>query len=464
MLSQLWSRFAGKDLPNPHNIDLKAYNSSRSQEDATAICQAPFKSMRFEQLGVVKTCCYSQFFLLGRFPSSSLNDIWFGEQTQSFRKAMQQNDLSRGCDLCLAQIKNGEYNNAKPKQYDNLGETTLGYPVVLDFSLHNTCNLECVMCQGMLSSSIRKNRDKLPALKNSYEGENFMQQLDVYLQHARQFVFAGGEPFLIDTYYKIWERIAQLNIKVSIDIVTNGTVLSPKVKRVLELLKPNISVSIESLQAERYMEIRKNGTLAETMANIQFFYETCKVNGSAFTMSVCPLQLNWSEIPDIIAYCNSLDIKLYIHTVNSPVSLALWCLPEEKLLKIKETYSKVTLPTATTSQLHNAKAFADLLKQVEGWYDKAKAKQGVLAQDGETYIDAVEFLERLQQKFNNSGYENEVVRVQEIVEGVSGRNLRIPVRAAQEIISADADALAGSIQGKATQTLIEDIERLHYSH
>lgn len=464
MLSELWNRIRNGNIANPHHIDLKEYNRNRSAEDRTAVCQSPYKSMRFEQLGVIKTCCYSQFFLLGRYPQNTLHDIWFGENAKSFRLAMAENDLSRGCDLCLAQIKNGEYNTAKPKQYDNLGNTSYGYPVVLDFSLHNTCNLECVMCQGMLSSSIRKNRDKLPPLKNSYEDEYFMQQIDAFIEHARQFVFAGGEPFLIDTYYKIWERIANLNRKVSIDIVTNGTVLSPKVKRVLELLKPNISVSIESLQADNYMHIRKNGTLEETLQNINFFHSACVEYGSSFTVSVCPLQLNWKEIPEIISFCNSMDIKLYIHTVNSPLSLALWSLPEDELRKIFDFYSLVSLPNDSANKLHNANAFADLVKQVNGWYNKAKAKQGALKMDDETYMDAVAFLEKLQYKFHDSGYIEESGRIQEVLEGITGRNLRIPLRAANEIINASADALAGSVQGKANQTLIEDIERLHASH
>lgn len=464
MLAALWNKVTGKGVANPHNIDLQLYNANRTKEDKTAICQSPYKSMRFEQLGVIKTCCYSQFFLLGRYPKNSLHDIWFGEHAQSFRAAMKQNDLSRGCDLCLAQIKNGEYASAKPKQYDNMGMPIHGYPVVLDFSLHNTCNLECVMCQGMLSSSIRKNRDKLPPLKNAYGDEEFMQQLNVFIENARQFVFAGGEPFLIDTYYSIWERIAQLEHTVSIDIVTNGTVLSPKVKRVLELLKPNISVSIESLQEDNYMAIRRNGNLRETLSNIDFFYNTCTANGSAFTLSTCPLRQNWQEIPDILKWCNSMDVKLYIHTVTSPVDLALWSLPAIELKAISDFYKTIILQANTVNSKHNLNVFNDLVKQVEGWYEKAIAHQGALKFDDEEYMDAIQFLEKLQYKFSESGYTVESDRIQEVQESIAGRNLRIPLRAANEIIGGSADAIAGSVQAKANQTLIEDIERLHASH
>jgi MoaA/NifB/PqqE/SkfB family radical SAM enzyme len=43
------------------------------------------------------------------------------------------------------------------------------YPSMLELELNNTCNLECVMCIGELSSSIRKNREKLPAIRSPYD-------------------------------------------------------------------------------------------------------------------------------------------------------------------------------------------------------------------------------------------------------------------------------------------------------
>jgi MoaA/NifB/PqqE/SkfB family radical SAM enzyme len=82
----------------------------------------------------------------------------------------------------------------------------INYPRVMEFELSNECNLECVMCNGYFSSSIRKNREKLPASVSPYN-DQFVDELDQFIPHLTDAKFLGGEPFMIDIYLKIWERI-----------------------------------------------------------------------------------------------------------------------------------------------------------------------------------------------------------------------------------------------------------------
>jgi MoaA/NifB/PqqE/SkfB family radical SAM enzyme len=76
---------------------------------------------------------------------------------------------------------------------------------MMELEIENTCNLECVMCIGELSSAIRKNRDKLPPIKSPYN-EAFVEQLEEFIPHLKELRFNGGEPFLINSVFRIFEK------------------------------------------------------------------------------------------------------------------------------------------------------------------------------------------------------------------------------------------------------------------
>src|SRR5205814_4784152 len=97
-------------------------------------------------------------------------------------------------------------------------------PRIMEFCLENTCNLACVMCNSLLSSSIRKN-EHLPPLKKQYD-EHFADQLIPYIPYLKEAIFSGGEPFLIPLYYKIWEQMLDINPDITICVVTNGSTLN----------------------------------------------------------------------------------------------------------------------------------------------------------------------------------------------------------------------------------------------
>ena len=112
-------------------------------------------------------------------------------------------------------------------------------------------NLECIMCYGNFSSSIRKNREKLPSTPTVYD-EKFLESLDPIIPDLKYVKFLGGEPFLINIYYEVWERIIECNPNCLIDVQTNGTILNDRVKDILERGNFRIGVSLDSLKKETY--------------------------------------------------------------------------------------------------------------------------------------------------------------------------------------------------------------------
>ncbi len=355
---------------------LTDFNRQRSISDRGKLCNAPFRAVRFEQRGVVRTCCFNRQVVLGRYPEMTLNEIWNSQEANTLREKISQNDLSYGCQLCAKQLDRGEFDTVKLRQYDGLKLNESGYPSMLDFSMHNTCNLECVMCHGEFSSSIRKNREKLPEIPMVYDKE-FVSQLEEFIPHAEQFVFAGGEPFLIELYYDIWEAINRLN-PTNVHIVTNGTILNNRVKGILENGRYHITHSIESLNKENYERIRKNAGLDRVLEHMEYFMQYCKKTGTEYAINLCPIQQNWKEIPDFVKFCNERQIRLYILSVIYPPTASLMSMPSDKLQEVEDYFSQFTFDANNDIENHNKTNFNDLYLRVKGWKESAQEKEAKL--------------------------------------------------------------------------------------
>ncbi len=205
-------------------IILRTFNKTRSH--SKYLCYAPFTSMKISMDGRVSPCCYNKS-LDDLYVSKSLEDIWKGDVFENYRSNIKKGRLPLSCVVCEKSLLNNEYNSVKIHQYDDYKVPSLGKlrPRVIEMALSNTCNLECIMCNGRLSSSIRKNREKLPALEDVF-GDSFRIELQSFIPYLQEAVFAGGEPFLIPLYYNIWEDIIRINPTCKISIVTNEAAIN----------------------------------------------------------------------------------------------------------------------------------------------------------------------------------------------------------------------------------------------
>lgn len=353
---------------------IKEHNRNRPKEKHHYICHAPFESLRFNQSGIATVCCFNREHSLGIYPKDALRSIWFGEKAKNLREHIKHRDLGLGCFYCKHQIENREFSSVKTAMYDHLPLKEHLYPQQMEFELHNICNLECIMCSGQNSSSIRKNRDKLPNWESPYN-EAFVEQLEEFLPYLRQASFIGGEPFLIDIYYTIWDRIAAVSPKMDINVTTNGTILNNRVKEVLKRGDFSFSISLESIRNDTYAKIRVNGKCDELLKNIEYFIQYCKERGTGLCIWVCPVRQNWQEIPEIIEYFNVREIPVYLHTVWFPPYLALWNLSSKELQEIDSVYGITELEADTEVRIQNRDQFNELRDQVKSWSAQAKIRE-----------------------------------------------------------------------------------------
>ncbi len=345
----------------------KAYNLSRNSDDRKFFCKAPFGALRFHRNGGVQVCCHHiDYHFLKDF---SLKSIWFGKEMQTLRKQMLFYEIPDSCNFCSSLFFQGDFGNVAALSFDYLELNKNGYPVLMDFSLSNTCNLACVMCDASLSSRIQKERNYEPEEKFVYD-INFLKQLDEFIPFLKYAVFTGGEPFLINIYYSLWERMIQLNPEIIINVTTNGTIFNQKVVDILNSGRFNITVSIDSFDLQTYSKIRKGAILGETLKNIEEFERICKERGTKFSITVCPMRINVKEIPEIIKKCNEKQWIFNYNIVLKPWNLALWSLPVSELHDIINFYEKFIFDNNNEVSQQNIQKFNNLLNLLKVWHNK----------------------------------------------------------------------------------------------
>lgn len=279
------------------------------------VCSAPWTTLRFEFGGKITVCCMNESHNLGYYPETTPLKAWFGSKLKELRQSLMQFDFSKGCQTCARFILNGMEHTSVIALQEDLGlgkDVGKPFPSQLIFQLHNTCNFECIMCGGVYSSSIRKNRDALPAFNNAYD-DNFLTEVLPFIKKTRIIEFIGGEPFLIPINYKLLELIAEYNTKCKVDIISNGSIFNSRIETILnKLTNTEVHISLDSINPETFSFIRRNGNLETVLTNISKFKSINKMG----SIAVCPMIQNIYQIHDIVNYCISINAGIWFNTVE----------------------------------------------------------------------------------------------------------------------------------------------------
>ena len=198
------------------------------------------------------------------------------------------------------------------------------------------------MCSGILSSGIRKNRDKLPPLPQIYDN-SFRLQMREFIPHLKELRFNGGEPLAQKIVLDICEDVAELNPTLPVCMATNGSVYNKRVQYLMDKCNLYFNVSIDSLQKDRYAEIRINGNLDVVLNNFKLFRDYRKQKNDSgrpregISIMVNPMRNNWEEMVDFGVFARDNDANLWFNTILYPENLALWNLPTDELSTIYDT-------------------------------------------------------------------------------------------------------------------------------
>ena len=353
------------------------FNIRTKRAPGAPLCYAPFNNIAFDTLGRVGAC-YQSYFSEDelRIPRATIRDIWFSKQFQRLREHIIQKDLNYKCKTCKKFLEERAFLTAPINGYRPYEKELLKYPSSMEFELSNKCNLECIMCTGSLSSNVRKNRDNLPPLLSPYD-DKFVEQLREFIPHLKEMKFLGGEPTLINTYYRIWELATELNPEILFFVTTNANNISTRFKEILEKGNFQINVSIDSLVKENYEKIRIGGNFEAAMENIHWYIDYCRRKGKDLQLSFIPMTLNWHEVPDLIAFANKNHVRVWLHTLTTPENLHLKNLSSQDLEDIIYDLREKTVRTdfrgpdlfLDDSNMNVYRGFLD--HQLMGWYADA---------------------------------------------------------------------------------------------
>lgn len=354
------------------------FNKYRFYGSKKLFCYNPFVNLFFNTYGNGIACCRSHKNVLGSYPQQTIKEIWFGEKAEKLRNHMLHNDLSMGCDYCKFQIDSKRFHGLPSMQSEQYSTTKIGnFPRIIEFELSNRCNLECIMCSGRVSSSIRQNRENLEPLPFPYD-DNFVEQLKEFIPHLKQAYFFGGEPFLIEIYYKIWYEIIKINPKIELYAVTNGTIMNDRIISILKKTNFRITVSLDSLLKSKAEQIRVGCDFDVVLENIFKFTE---YSGNRVSISHTPMTINCFETPDIIKFCNKNNFRINLSYVEYPANLALWGLMPDELDEIYSFYNGVEWDKRDENFIskYNIQVFNEWKEQIRFFRDKNKDILGSLA-------------------------------------------------------------------------------------
>lgn len=353
-----------------YNVRRKEFDGRR-EVNTISPCIAPFNNMYFTTEGRSAPCWLLVGYLEDWSKDKSIKDIWNGPHFDKFRENLKNGVFEDECRVCKQKIEADTWPLALA--YD--GFSVKEYPTLLELELSNQCNLECVMCEGRLSSGIRKNREKLPPMENIYD-DSFVEQLKEFIPHLEELRFNGGEPFAQKIVYDICMLVADIKPELRINIATNGTVYNKQVRAILDRCNIHLNISIDSLDKENYEAIRINGNFDDLMENFQTFRTYCKNNDRGLSVMVNPMRNNWWEMPEFVKFTVKNEVHLWYNTIHHPEHLGIWNLPSSKLREVLDTLIPI-VEELKPDQFASHYAFGNWEKlkhfvhnQIQNWYNK----------------------------------------------------------------------------------------------
>jgi MoaA/NifB/PqqE/SkfB family radical SAM enzyme len=307
--------------------------AAEPRSDHWSACYAPHTAMYFDQFGKVRACCQNTGVYLGDVATQSLREIWESAGAEQVRDALEHDDFSAGCEFCAWQIREHNEDILFARQYDLLAPDVRrpAWPKLMEFSVTNTCNLACAMCNGDWSSTIRAKRERRPPIPAAYH-DRFYEELAEFLPHLEQAKFLGGEPFLGQEPLRIMEMLAELPEPPEVTITTNGTIYTNRVRRILDALAPNVVLSIDGASTATYDAIRVGAHFPDVISNLDRF--RAELGPGRVSITHCLMTSNWHEFADLLRIAEERDLKVGVNVVRLPQEQSLYQLDADDLAHV----------------------------------------------------------------------------------------------------------------------------------
>jgi MoaA/NifB/PqqE/SkfB family radical SAM enzyme len=274
-------------------------------------CTAPWNGITIRENGDVKTCCIGGV-VLGNLNQESITDILHNDQLGAIQKTM----LNGGPDVnnCRGCLQNESTSGLAPlrQHYLKYYPTVIPGKVVfnsLDVRWNNTCNLTCMYCSPMFSSTWA---DKLN-VSNSSPVKNYQDELLKFILErsstVKEIMLVGGEPMLMKQNYHL---LRELPLSSRISILTNLSYDLEKLPCINDMLKrpkENIFWNISVENTDKQFEYVRNGSNWDQLKkNIGFLNQHWP---EQITINMVYSIFSAFDLPQTIAEFHLLGIKKF---------------------------------------------------------------------------------------------------------------------------------------------------------
>ncbi len=243
------------------------------------------------------------------------------------------------------------------------GIYSMSYPVSVELTLTNRCNLQCVYCSDL---ELRERQGNEAFL--NYDILNRLFE-DLSKGGTKGVVFeGGGEPTLHPEFSKLVRSAKEKNLAVG--LITNGTVrLDESDLKNFEWIR----VSLDASNAEEYVNLKGVDCFERVISNIAHYAQHCITVGVGYVVT----NRNLSNIETLILRLRELKVS-YIQL--RPVVDAPDLLPDEKDLKYLECYSSAAFNVIIDGMKENMESGNSQLSCV------ANSLTSVISGDGSVFL------------------------------------------------------------------------------
>ena len=380
LIGRIARRATGRNAdPSPVREFVEEPGSPVGRVPLGTACLAASMHLYLAPDGDVRACCRN-WEPLGNVATKRLTDIWRGQVRRDLQRRLAVDDFSLGCQQCDAEVLLEGREESYRANFDRFAPLPDDdpWPMRIEFNVSNSCNLQCVQCNGFLSSSIRTHREHLPPLPKVY-GESFFADLRLFIPHLREAQFAGGEPLLASENFRIWDLIEELAPGLPCTVVTNATQWTPRIERLFESHRMGFAFSIDAATKDTYESIRIGADFDEVMRNVDRYTEHAHRSGMTASFNFCLMAQNFREFHVMLRMAEERGMPVDVSVVRSPGHSSVAQLTQseireglEELRRVDDEMSQLPLNGRIwTKELRRLEHWASLSDQerIQVWWD-----------------------------------------------------------------------------------------------
>lgn len=295
-------------------------------------CMVPFSNLILNPNGDIGVCRQKGTeHIVGNILKESLEDIWNNEYLQKWRTEF----ITGNIEICKREVATDAC-HLSADNYVFFPEIDLNtyqknMPIKLTANFNGKCNLKCTMCDVWMMEN------------GLYDNIGFWERCETeFFPYIKEIELLSGEPFIQKDTYRLIDMIAKVNPQVLWSITTNAFwKWNPAIEKALDKIEiKNIILSIDSLNEERYAQIRRGGNLKQVLETLEYLrlYEKRRLEagrtGLGLTLHFLVMKNNWRELPLVADFIEDKGMRLTVNNCCEPEELSLWDYSAEEELQI----------------------------------------------------------------------------------------------------------------------------------